>query len=290
MKFFFALLALACCQEMLITREKTDKLKKTVKWKVVDYEDNVFRGWTVEEFDRLLGLKKGEPKVSAGHKHKRRDMPLPETIDWRAAGCDHGVKDQKKCGSCWAFAVVGMMSYRCCAASKDHGWLSPQELVSCDDNNLGCSGGQLLTPQYYIQENQGLVREECFPYEAEDSDCRDTCKDGSEWKEAHVCNCAQFEDCDDGTDDMKECLSSGPVTFRFDVYSSFMYYKDGIYECNDEDEYRGGHAVLAMGYSDSPQCHYIAKNSWGVTWGNEGYFNIACETCELSGGLACLKF
>jgi C1A family cysteine protease len=33
----------------------------------------------------------------------------------------------------------------------------------------------------------------------------------------------------------------------------------------------GGHAVLAVGYSDAKR-HVIVRNSWGPTWGDQGYF------------------
>jgi C1A family cysteine protease len=35
----------------------------------------------------------------------------------------------------------------------------------------------------------------------------------------------------------------------------------------------GGHAVLAVGYKDSEQ-RFIVRNSWGSSWGMEGYFTM----------------
>ena len=35
----------------------------------------------------------------------------------------------------------------------------------------------------------------------------------------------------------------------------------------------GGHAVLAVGYDDASQA-FIVRNSWGVGWGQEGYFTM----------------
>jgi C1A family cysteine protease len=34
---------------------------------------------------------------------------------------------------------------------------------------------------------------------------------------------------------------------------------------------QGGHCVAAVGYDDSKQC-FIARNSWGTGWGQNGYF------------------
>jgi C1A family cysteine protease len=35
----------------------------------------------------------------------------------------------------------------------------------------------------------------------------------------------------------------------------------------------GGHAVLAVGYSDRDQ-RFIVRNSWGKDWGRAGYFTM----------------
>eukprot|EP00831_Metopus_contortus_P014492 TRINITY_DN15996_c0_g1_i3.p3 TRINITY_DN15996_c0_g1~~TRINITY_DN15996_c0_g1_i3.p3 ORF type:complete len:116 (-),score=28.32 TRINITY_DN15996_c0_g1_i3:106-453(-) len=45
----FLLLGYSLCTELLVTREYTDYLKKHAPYEVVDYEDNIFKGWTVED-------------------------------------------------------------------------------------------------------------------------------------------------------------------------------------------------------------------------------------------------
>jgi C1A family cysteine protease len=35
----------------------------------------------------------------------------------------------------------------------------------------------------------------------------------------------------------------------------------------------GGHAILAVGYNDAEQ-RFIVRNSWGTSWGMQGYFTI----------------
>lgn len=288
MKYIFLIVAMAYCSEVLITNEMVDYLKRNVDWEVEDYENNIFRGWTVDEFKSLLGYTVKYDEDNEQLMTVTSDADLPPSIDWSKTRCDHGIMNQGPCGSCWAFAFVGMLSFRCCRDKGDEGWLSTQELVSCDKNNAGCQGGGIDTPIEYIKENKGLVTEKCFPYQANNIACPGKCQDGKDWTKSHVCNCHKYQDCQ-GVNGMKNCLTTGPANFGFEVHQSFMHYKSGIYKC-DNSRAMGGHAVVAMGYSDAPECHFIVKNSWGDSWGDKGYFKFACGTCEMDGGVACTKF
>lgn len=78
--------------------------------------------------------------------------------------------------------------------------------------------------------------------------------------------------------DMKSALANGnPFVFGFAVYESFdgpetSVAKTGIMTIPQPNEKMlGGHAVLAVGYDDERQI-IIVRNSWGVNWGDKGYF------------------
>ena len=77
---------------------------------------------------------------------------------------------------------------------------------------------------------------------------------------------------------MKGCLASGyPFAFGFSVYESFESQevaKSGNASMPQPGEKLiGGHAVLAVGYDDTSQ-RFIIRNSWGTTWGIQGYFTL----------------
>ena len=270
-----------CAEEMLVTKAYVDYLKKHVQWEVMEYEENPFRGWTMEEAKMLLGAIEPENMEYIPEMTPKKD--LPSDINWAHTKCDHGVKNQGNCGSCWALATVGMLSDRCCIQGHDHGWLSPQELVSCDKKSHGCSGGWCTWALDYVMDAKGLVQDSCFPYTARNVACPKLCVNGNEWAASHFCNCVGGYKICKTIDEMKTCLLSGPVTAAFGVCRSFFNYMSGIYKCDCNGNYAGLHAVLAMGYSDTPSCHFHLRNSWGESWGYHGYFDLACDTCGIAG-------
>ncbi len=268
--------------EPIVTKEYTEYLKQAVSWEVVDYEDNIFRGWTTEEARTLLGLSLDSLPQDLPQ-HVASDN-LPASLSWKSV-CDHGPQNQANCGSCWAFGTVGMISSRCCLHSEDHGWLSPQELVSCDNLNYGCNGGSPHNALIYVVEAGGLVPESCFPYKAVKTHCPTACADGKDWEDSHQCSCHGITECK-GVKNMRSCLQTGPITVGYGVCKSFFDYKSGIYACDCKGQYEGYHAVLLQGYADTPKCHWIVRNSWGPAWGDHGYFKIECTSCGIDGELS----
>jgi len=282
MKVLFTLLvAFALGIEYAIDHAYVDYLKAHVSWEVADYEENIFRGWTINEIKQLLIPEEMMNMEIPSEPYIITDDSEPKESDWRKNGgsCIHGIRDQGNCGSCWAFAVADMVNDRCCMEVKDYDFLSPQELVSCDRSNNGCNGGIRDYAINYVIRN-GLVPESCYRYLARDTSCPNKCDDGSNWADAHVCKCTRKVDCR-GPQAMAKCLESGPVSTGFYVYQDFLYYKSGIYKWNRQGGSLGGHAVRCIGYATEPESHWICANSWGVKWGMDGYFLIAVGECGI---------
>jgi C1A family cysteine protease len=77
---------------------------------------------------------------------------------------------------------------------------------------------------------------------------------------------------------LKECLALGfPVVLGISLFESFeseYAYKTGDIGMPDpQEQFLGGHAVLCVGYDDEKQRFHM-MNSWGVDWGNKGFFTL----------------
>jgi len=82
-----------------------------------------------------------------------------------------------------------------------------------------------------------------------------------------------------------DAITSGyPVTIGFSVYSSFdspTVARTGIMPYPDTSKERllGGHAVLLVGYNKNNNT-FIARNSWGINWGDRGYFYMPFQVIQ----------
>jgi len=86
-------------------------------------------------------------------------------------------------------------------------------------------------------------------------------------------------------DQVIDAITSGyPVTIGFSVYSSFdtnTVAKTGImpYPNVNKERLLGGHAVLLVGYNKNNNT-FIARNSWGRYWGDNGYFYMPFQVIQ----------
>ncbi len=75
------------------------------------------------------------------------------------------------------------------------------------------------------------------------------------------------------TDLQTAIATVGPISVSIDdSQSSFHFYSSGVYDEPNCSPIGLRHAVLAVGYdTQDTKEYYIVKNSWGTSWGNEGY-------------------
>lgn len=198
------------------------------------------------------------------------DYSLAAAVDFRTLGFVTKVKDQGQCGSCWAFSTTGSLEGQIFRKTGKLPSLSEQQLVDCAGKfgNDGCDGGLMDSAFNYIMSVAGLESEKSYPYTAEDGECQ--------YKPTKAVGAVRgFIDVPQGNETMLTLAlaSNGPIAVAIDAsQDSFQFYSKGVYNEPACSSTELDHGVLAVGYGTLKGVpYYIVKNSWGGTWGQEGY-------------------
>jgi len=217
----------------------------------------------------------------------RTDVSVPDAIDWTDNNGNYvsPVKNQGQCGSCWAFSTTGSIESRTAIANKQTGsdivTLSEQQLVDCSGSygNMGCNGGLMDDAFKYVEATGGLCSEAEYPYTAKDGTCK-----------AASCGTlydpiSSYSDVKaDSVADLEAAVAEGPVSIAIEAdQTAFQFYSGGVLTgtCGT----RLDHGVLVVGYgtdSASGDKFWKVKNSWGESWGMDGYILI-CKECDKNG-------
>ena len=212
---------------------------------------------------------------------------LPSSIDWTTMGVVNDVRDQGQCGSCWAFATTANAESVWAITTGSLLDLSEELLVDCATGagyfNMGCNGGNPDSAFKYMINN-GQCSEDDYPYTAGVTKTAETCKKcGSSG--------AKFTGCYDVAPNdqvaLKSAVYKNPVvvaieadTVYFQSYSSGIL-TDGI-KCGTTLD----HAVEIVGYGTQNGIDYWkVRNSWGETWGEDGYVLIQRSSSTKDGGV-----
>jgi C1A family cysteine protease len=231
-----------------------------------------FADWTYEEFKVLNGFIPSKPLAE----HQPSNVAAPSgSIDWVARGKTTPVKNQGQCGSCWAFSATETVESANLIAGRSVSSLSPQEIVDCDSNDNGCSGGDPQEALQWVQQQGGLDTESCYPYTAQDGQCAS----GQCTPSLTVNNVIPVSSSESA---MYSALQSGPLSICCDA-SQWQYYDGGVLTA-DQCGTSIDHAIQLTGYSSNQGGYWIVRNSWGADWGESGfiYLQYGQNTCGIT--------
>ncbi|EWS74453.1 papain family cysteine protease (macronuclear) [Tetrahymena thermophila SB210] len=195
-------------------------------------------------------------------------------VNWVTRGKVSAVKDQGQCGSCWAFSTTGSVESALIIAGYANQTidLSEQQLVDCSATNYGCGGGWMDNAFEYIEESP-LTTNSNYPYVAVDQACNSTEIYGV------LYSLSNYTDVESGnTVQLKQYLQQQPLSIAVDA-SYWYLYNSGIFSNCGQNL---NHGVLLVGFN-STEGSWLVKNSWGTSWGEQGYIRLADgNTCGLA--------
>jgi cathepsin L len=195
---------------------------------------------------------------------------LPASVDWRTEGAVTPIKNQGQCGSCWSFSTTGSTEGAHFLATKNLVSLSEQNLMDCSESygNQGCNGGLMDSAFKYIKANGGIDTEASYPYKAASTfQC--------EYKAANSgATITGYSDVTSGSESaLQTSAAAAPTSVAIDAsHNSFQLYQSGVYYESACSTTALDHGVLVIGYGTSSGSDYwLVKNSWGTSWGIDGY-------------------
>jgi cathepsin L len=233
-----------------------------------------------------------------------RNSVLPEEKDWSHLSTLEADVDQGACGSCWAVSTATMLN----ANAQINGYnrtFSAQELVSCTPNphhcggSGGCQGSTAELAMNWVMD-AGLDTDSGTPYLGSDSVCKKqrtasllgNGEDGSGKLEDMIAigfhagsplsqglalGIKGWERLPENDYEplMRALATVGPAVVSVGA-SGWNSYGSGIFDSCNKDSVID-HAVTLVGYGKDSTRNakfWTIKNSWGLSWGENGKIRL----------------
>jgi cathepsin L len=233
--------------------------------------------------------------------HVVSGKPLPASVDYRASvpAVLTAVKNQGRCGSCWAHGAAETLEAHWAIATGELFVLSQQQIASCATNPKHCGGYggcEGSTPdiayEYLVNTKDTVASTWQYPYESfggQDFKCKiDANSTNTDvWVAGYT-----LVTPNDQAAIMDALAFTGPIAIVVDA-SGWSSYAGGIFDgagCNftAQKSISFDHVVQLVGYGTdaaAKQDYWVVRNSWGPTWGEAGYIRLrrhAAEQCGLN--------
>ncbi|MGA7713259.1 MAG: C1 family peptidase [Rhizomicrobium sp.] len=187
---------------------------------------------------------------------------IPASINWVERGVVPPVRDQGACGGDYAYVTASSVGSLQAIHKKGKVFVSEQQLLDCASayGGQGCRGGQLETGFQYIIAN-GATTRESYPVTGDSGECK--VNGGAikikAYKNLPAGDCKALE----------SAVARQPVMAVVDGMSLY-HYSGGVFSSDDPSP-KHDHAVLVVGYTKD---YWIVQNSWGESWGEQGYIRL----------------
>jgi cathepsin L len=245
--------------------------KQTGSWMGVQ---GPFAAMTLEEFQaaNIRGFKsakeQGLPNLGM-----HEESGATGTIDWTTKGAVTPVKNQGQCGSCWSFSTTGGLEGSWEIATGNLVSMSEQQFVDCDTGSAGCNGGS-MEQAFGFAEGTAIATESSYPYTARDGSCKSSFSTA-----IPAGGVTGYKQVSTSASSLVDAIMSRPISVAIEADQSvFQMYSGGTITsgCGTSLD----HGVLAVGVNSDGSIK--VKNSWGTSWGANGFVNIATNQCGIT--------
>jgi hypothetical protein len=260
----------------------------------VSEEPRNFGSWTgmetrVSSFYRRTGVLPSGSRVDPSQVYAAQAPPSPTgAVDCRSCGVISPPRQQGHCQACTSFACCALVEAMARIKYGRTFDLSPGELQYCSPTSPALGGGLAgcrhgWHPDECLQalQSYGVMPETALPYgDLHDGDVFSCCPYpraiGWRWRAVRI---RSYQVLDSLADARRWLRETGPIVGTLFINADLTVYTGGVFRWITEPGPGSGgdqHDVLVVGYNDDPG-YWICKNSWGVTWGEDGFFRIAYE-------------
>ena len=202
---------------------------------------------------------------------------LPPSVDLRKV-CPP-VVDQGELGSCTANAIGAALQFNQ-MKQKVADVFQPSRLFiyyneRVIEHSVDEDAGAMIRDGIKSVSKQGAPHETLWPYTISKFKTKPS---AAAYRDGLKHPAILYQRLTQTLEQLKGCLAAGfPFVFGFTVYESFegqAVAKSGrVPMPKAKEQQLGGHAVLGVGYDDASK-RFIVLNSWGTSWGMDGFFTI----------------
>lgn len=163
--------------------------------------------------------------------------------------------------------------------------LSAQQVTSCVPNPVNCGGsggceGSTPPLAYSYANIFGLVPDEDYPYVSGSTMNTEACKYDLAGLPP-VVSITGYDNLPVNNQEavMEHLATVGPLAISV-AASAWSSYRNGVFDgCSYQENIRLNHAVQLVGFGTDEQLgdYWLVRNSWGSSWGEEGYIRLKRE-------------
>jgi len=202
---------------------------------------------------------------------------IPASVDWRQKGAITPIKNQGQCGGCWSFAAAAGLESLWFLQGHTLESFSEQQLIDCDSTCMGCNGCDNLYNALEYTSKDGIETLAQYPFTGSNGKCQYNSGDVV-FKNTGYTNVQA-----NNANALMTAIAQQPTLVGIEADQNvFQLYTGGVIQsgCGASLD----HAVTAVGYGSYNGINsFIVKNSWGTTWGVQGYVYISTNA-EANGG------